>query len=209
MGEKAYKQGHTQHARQGSQCISATSKGKLAITAIDTGFTDPNVSQQVTFNVIHSSIHGLFHVSSHLYMTPSGLISRPLFVFLINVHPTEITVTCIFFYVFLLEKLVISLLAHTHTHSHTNIHPSHSCKYTERLQDQDVVRCFTFCVGGESDSKSSLVCFPIKKKSAWRKQCCGVLWPAVQQCYISQAVRKDASCFCNASNFVKMLSMEK
>lgn len=93
--------------------------------------------------------------------------------------------------------------------THRNKHPSHSCKYTERLQDQDAVRCFTFCVGGESDSKSSLVCFPIKKKSAWRKQCCGVLRPAVQQCYISQAVRKDASCFCNASNFVKMLSMEK
>lgn len=199
VGEKAYKQGHRQHARQGSQCMSATSKGKLAINAIDTGFTDPNVSQQVTFSVSHSSIHGLFHVSSHLYMTPSGLIFRPLFVFLINVHSTEITVTCIFF--IFLEKL--------HPHPHTNKHPSHSCKYTERLQDQDAVRCFTFCVGGESDSKSSLVCFPIKKKSAWRKQCCGVLQPAVQQCYISQAVRKDASSFCNASDFVKMLSMEK
>lgn len=201
VGEKAYKQGHRQHARQGSQCMSATSKGKLAIIAIDTGFTDPNVSQQVTFSVIHSSIHGLFHVSYHLYMT--GLIFRPLFVFLINVHSTEITVTCIFLFIYLLFRKA------TPTPTHRNKHPSHSCKYTERLQDQDAVRCFTFCVGGESDSKSSLVCFPIKKKSAWRKQCCGVLRPAVQQCYISQAVRKDASCFCNASNFVKMLSMEK
>lgn len=201
VGEKAYKQGHRQHARQGSQCMSATSKGKLAIIAIDTGFTDPNVSQQVTFSVIHSSIHGLFHVSYHLYMT--GLIFRPLFVFLINVHSTEITVTCIFLFIYLFFRKA------TPTPTHRNKHPSHSCKYTERLQDQDAVRCFTFCVGGESDSKSSLVCFPIKKKSAWRKQCCGVLRPAVQQCYISQAVRKDASCFCNASNFVKMLSMEK
>lgn len=116
VGEKAYKQGHRQHARQGSQCMSATSKGKLAIIAIDTGFTDPNVSQQVTFSVIHSSIHGLFHVSYHLYMT--GLIFRPLFVFLINVHSTEITVTCIFLFIYFLEKLH----PHPHTHTETNIH---------------------------------------------------------------------------------------
>lgn len=199
VGEKAYKQGHRQHARQGSQCMSATSKGKLAIIAIDTGFTDPNVSQQVTFSVIHSSIHGLFHVSYHLYMT--GLIFRPLCLFDQCSFHRDYRHMHFFIYLFFRKA--------TPTPTHRNKHPSHSCKYTERLQDQDAVRCFTFCVGGESDSKSSLVCFPIKKKSAWRKQCCGVLRPAVQQCYISQAVRKDASCFCNASNFVKMLSMEK
>lgn len=156
--------------------------------------------------------------STQAYMAISRLFS-PLYDSLWSNFPTSFCLfdQCSFhrdyrhmhFFFFFLEKLVISLLAHTHTHTNTNKHPSHSCKYSERLQDQDVVRCFTFCVGGESDSKSSLVCFPIKKKSAWRKQCCGVLRPAVPQCYISQAVRKDASCFCNASNFVKMLSMEK
>lgn len=146
----------------------------------------------------------------HLNMTPPGLISRHLFVFLINDHSAEITVRCIF------GKDKPFQHRHTRKKKENPIHQIPSFKCTKRLHEQDIVRCLTFCVGGKSDSKSSTVVSPmrknkIKKKSAWKRSisvvCCVTSCSAVLHFTDhSQQIHQDASCFYNTSYFVRLLS---
>lgn len=96
-----------------------------------------------------------------------GLISRPLFVFLINDHSTGITV-----------RRTFGTDSHLSTDTQQNSHSSVSFKYTKKVTESGGYRktSHLLCRGGEVIAKAAQAVSPIKEKvSVEKEQCRGVL----------------------------------
>lgn len=199
--------GQEQHPRHGTQCSSVqlqrvSWQSMIWMLAPFIQTRDLQCHPLLTLKSVwfNSLLLSPQYVSPLLF----GLISRPLFVFLINDHSTGITV-----------RRTFGTDSHLSTDTQQNSHSSVSFKYTKKVTESgDIVRRLTFCVGGGSDSESSPGSFSNQGKSQRGER--AMPWCAVTSCSAvlhftgyRQQICKDASCFHNAFYSVMLLSAGK